>query len=96
MNIRKTLHQWKEYGKMADLAEIARRKFFNNCFDGALTCASLSHRFIDYVRPLEKQINRTWRWCIYGTIPSAFTQISFSGQERMIKFYVKTSINVKF
>ncbi|MFW9989770.1 MAG: hypothetical protein ACFFC3_14045 [Candidatus Odinarchaeota archaeon] len=41
MKIKKTLHQWKQYSKMSDLAEIARRKFFNNCFDGALTCAGI-------------------------------------------------------
>lgn len=38
---RKTLKTWKEYSKMADLGIIARRKFFNNCFDGALTCAGI-------------------------------------------------------
>ncbi|MHA1885188.1 MAG: hypothetical protein ACW96S_09075 [Promethearchaeota archaeon] len=26
---------------MSDLGEIARRKFFNNCFDGALTCSGI-------------------------------------------------------
>lgn len=41
MKIKKTLKQWKEYSKMSDLGEIARRKFFNNCFDGALTCAGI-------------------------------------------------------
>ena len=41
MKIKKTLQQWKQYAKMSDLAEIARRKFFNNCFDGALTCAGI-------------------------------------------------------
>ena len=41
MKIKKTLQQWKEYSKMSDLGEIARRKFFNNCFDGALTCAGI-------------------------------------------------------
>jgi predicted membrane protein (TIGR00267 family) len=41
MNIKQTLHQCKKYAKMSDLAEIARRKFFNNCFDGALTCAGI-------------------------------------------------------
>jgi predicted membrane protein (TIGR00267 family) len=29
------------YSKMSDLGIIARRKFFNNCFDGALTCAGI-------------------------------------------------------
>lgn len=38
---RKSLKTWKEYSKMADLGIIARRKFFNNCFDGALTCAGI-------------------------------------------------------
>lgn len=41
MKIKETLKQWKQYAKMSDLAEIARRKFFNNCFDGALTCAGI-------------------------------------------------------
>ncbi|MHA1932748.1 MAG: hypothetical protein ACW96X_09430 [Promethearchaeota archaeon] len=37
----KTLKNWRQYGKLSDLGEIARRKFFNNCFDGALTCAGI-------------------------------------------------------
>jgi len=41
MKIKKTLQQWKQYSKMSDLGEISRRKFFNNCFDGALTCAGI-------------------------------------------------------
>ncbi|MFX1364032.1 MAG: hypothetical protein ACFFCE_14770 [Promethearchaeota archaeon] len=41
MKIKKTIQLWKQYSKMSDLAEIARRKFFNNCFDGALTCAGI-------------------------------------------------------
>lgn len=41
MEIKEKLKLWKQYGKMADLGEIARRKFFNNCFDGALTCAGI-------------------------------------------------------
>jgi len=32
---------WQEYSKISNLGEIARRKFFNNCFDGALTCAGI-------------------------------------------------------
>lgn len=38
---RETLKSWKEYSKISDLGIIARRKFFNNCFDGALTCAGI-------------------------------------------------------
>jgi len=41
MKLKKTIQQWKQYSKMSDLGEIARRKFFNNCFDGALTCAGI-------------------------------------------------------
>ncbi|MFX0083441.1 MAG: VIT1/CCC1 transporter family protein [Candidatus Hodarchaeota archaeon] len=41
VKFRETLKSWKEYSKMSDLGIIARRKFFNNCFDGALTCAGI-------------------------------------------------------
>ena len=41
MGFKQTVKNWKRYSKMADLGEIARRKFFNNCFDGALTCAGI-------------------------------------------------------
>ncbi|MFW9971599.1 MAG: hypothetical protein ACFFDF_15495 [Candidatus Odinarchaeota archaeon] len=41
MKIKDKLQQWKEYSKMSDLGIIARRKFFNNAFDGALTCAGI-------------------------------------------------------
>jgi len=41
VKFRKTLKSWKEYSKISDLGIIARRKFFNNCFDGALTCAGI-------------------------------------------------------
>ncbi len=41
MKIKEKLHQWKKYSKMSDLGIIARRKFFNNAFDGALTCAGI-------------------------------------------------------
>ncbi|KKN30569.1 hypothetical protein LCGC14_0832670 [marine sediment metagenome] len=40
-SIRETIRKWKQYGKLSDLGEISRRKFFNNCFDGALTTAGL-------------------------------------------------------
>ena len=41
MPIKKKFQQWKEYSKMSDLGIIVRRKFFNNAFDGALTCAGI-------------------------------------------------------
>jgi len=51
-NIRKTIRNWKQYGKLSDLGEISRRKFFNNCFDGALTCAGIiSGIFISFLNP---------------------------------------------
>jgi len=51
-SIRKTIRNWKQYGKLSDLGEISRRKFFNNCFDGALTCAGIvSGIFIIFLGP---------------------------------------------
>ncbi len=51
-SIRKTIKNWKQYGKLSDLGEISRRKFFNNCFDGALTCAGIvSGIFIIFLGP---------------------------------------------
>ncbi|MFX0038043.1 MAG: VIT1/CCC1 transporter family protein [Promethearchaeota archaeon] len=41
MKFQEKLRQWREYSKMSDLGIIARRKFFNNAFDGALTCAGI-------------------------------------------------------
>ncbi|TFF90291.1 MAG: hypothetical protein EU548_03765 [Promethearchaeota archaeon] len=41
MKIKSKFKKWREYSEMANLGEIARRKFFNNCFDGALTCAGI-------------------------------------------------------
>jgi len=40
-NIKETIRNWKLYGKLSDLGEISRRKFFNNCFDGALTSSGI-------------------------------------------------------
>jgi len=51
-SIRETIKNWKQYGKLSDLGEISRRKFFNNCFDGALTCAGIvSGIFIIFLSP---------------------------------------------
>ena len=50
MGFKTTLEDWRKYSEMSDLGEIARRKFFNNCFDGALTCAGIvSGIFIIYL-----------------------------------------------
>jgi len=45
MGLKNILSNWHRYSKMSDLGEIARRKFFNNCFDGALTCAGIVSGF---------------------------------------------------
>lgn len=41
MKFKERLKNWQQYSEMSDLGIIARRKFFNNCFDGALTCAGI-------------------------------------------------------
>lgn len=41
MGLKETTEKWRKYAEMSDLGIIARRKFFNNCFDGALTCAGI-------------------------------------------------------
>ncbi|TFG25305.1 MAG: hypothetical protein EU532_11785 [Promethearchaeota archaeon] len=41
MGMKTILERWRKYSTMSDLGIIARRKFFNNCFDGALTCAGI-------------------------------------------------------
>ncbi|MFW9895249.1 MAG: hypothetical protein ACFFD7_05535 [Candidatus Thorarchaeota archaeon] len=55
-SIREIIRNWRQYGKLADLGEISRRKFFNNCFDGALTCAGIvSGIFIIFLGPTKIQ-----------------------------------------
>jgi predicted membrane protein (TIGR00267 family) len=41
MSFKARMEKWRTYSEMSDLGIIARRKFFNNCFDGALTCAGI-------------------------------------------------------
>ncbi|MFX0035775.1 MAG: VIT1/CCC1 transporter family protein [Candidatus Hermodarchaeota archaeon] len=41
MPIKQKIQKWREYSRISDLGIIARRKFFNNAFDGALTCAGI-------------------------------------------------------
>jgi VIT1/CCC1 family predicted Fe2+/Mn2+ transporter len=41
MGLKNNIVKWRKYAEMSDLGIIARRKFFNNCFDGALTCAGI-------------------------------------------------------
>jgi len=52
MGIKSTLKKWQKYSQMSDLGIISRRKFFNNCFDGALTTAGIvSGLFIIFLSP---------------------------------------------
>ncbi|MHA1670285.1 MAG: VIT1/CCC1 transporter family protein [Promethearchaeota archaeon] len=52
MRFKDIMKKWKKYSKMSDLGIIVRRKFFNNCFDGALTCAGIvSGLFIVFLKP---------------------------------------------
>lgn len=55
MGIKSTFKKWKKYSEMSDLGIIARRKFFNNCFDGALTCAGIvSGVFVLFIAGVSK------------------------------------------
>jgi predicted membrane protein (TIGR00267 family) len=50
MGFKSKLNKWRNFSEMSDLGIIARRKFFNNCFDGALTCAGIvSGNFIIFL-----------------------------------------------
>jgi predicted membrane protein (TIGR00267 family) len=41
MGLKSKIEKWRKYSEMSDLGIISRRKFFNNAFDGALTCAGI-------------------------------------------------------
>ncbi|HUW91266.1 MAG TPA: VIT1/CCC1 transporter family protein [Candidatus Nanopelagicaceae bacterium] len=41
MQLKPLIEKWREYSELSNLGIIARRKFFNNAFDGALTCAGI-------------------------------------------------------
>ena len=41
MGLKTKVAKWRKYSEMSNLGIIARRKFFNNAFDGALTCAGI-------------------------------------------------------
>ncbi|MFX0012156.1 MAG: VIT1/CCC1 transporter family protein [Candidatus Hermodarchaeota archaeon] len=55
MEFKSKLNKWRNFSEMSDLGIIARRKFFNNAFDGALTCAGIvSGNFIVFLsRPFQ-------------------------------------------
>jgi len=41
MQLKSQIKKWRKYSELSNLGIIARRKFFNNAFDGALTCAGI-------------------------------------------------------
>ncbi len=50
MGLKSKMEKWRKYSEMSNLGIIARRKFFNNAFDGALTCAGIvSGNFIIFL-----------------------------------------------
>ena len=65
MGFKDTRKKWKKYSTMSNLGIIVRRKFFNNCFDGALTCAGIvSGLFIVFLN--QEVSNTTSTVIIYG------------------------------
>jgi len=50
MQLKSLIEKWRKYSDLSNLGIIARRKFFNNAFDGALTCAGIvSGNFIFFI-----------------------------------------------
>jgi len=41
MVLKSKIEKWRKYSKLSNLGIIARRKFFNNAFDGALTVSGI-------------------------------------------------------
>jgi len=41
MQLKSLTKKWRKYSELSNLGIIVRRKFFNNAFDGALTCAGI-------------------------------------------------------
>ena len=41
MQLKSLIKKWRKYSELSNLGIIVRRKFFNNAFDGALTCAGI-------------------------------------------------------
>ena len=65
MGFQERIKKWRKYSKMSDLGIIARRKFFNNCFDGALTCAGIvSGLFIVFLN--QPMLNTPSNVIVYG------------------------------
>jgi VIT1/CCC1 family predicted Fe2+/Mn2+ transporter len=60
MGLKSKMEKWRKYSEMSNLGIIARRKFFNNAFDGALTCAGIvSGSFIVFLSPRGHSLSST-------------------------------------
>lgn len=58
MGLKSKLEKWRKYSEMSDLGIISRRKFFNNAFDGALTCAGIvSGNFIIFLSRTDQTLS---------------------------------------
>ncbi|NVM45141.1 MAG: VIT1/CCC1 transporter family protein [Candidatus Lokiarchaeota archaeon] len=60
MGLKSKVEKWRKYSEMSDLGIISRRKFFNNAFDGALTCAGIvSGNFIIFLSHAGQYLSST-------------------------------------
>lgn len=60
MGLKAKIKKWRKYSEMSDLGIISRRKFFNNAFDGALTCAGIvSGNFIIFLSHAGQNLSST-------------------------------------
>lgn len=60
MELKVKVAKWRKYSEMSNLGIIARRKFFNNAFDGALTCAGIvSGNFIVFLSKAGQGVTST-------------------------------------
>ena len=60
MGLKDLIKKWRKYSELSNLGIIVRRKFFNNCFDGALTCAGIiSGSFIIFLSSPAQNLSST-------------------------------------
>ncbi len=60
MGFKDLIKKWRKYSELSNLGIIVRRKFFNNCFDGALTCAGIiSGSFIIFLSSPAQNLSST-------------------------------------
>jgi len=60
LGLKSLTKKWRKYSELSNLGIIARRKFFNNAFDGALTCAGIvSGSFIIFLSNPAQNLSST-------------------------------------